>query len=71
LWYLADLNLFIYNGMLGWNSERLLAGRPGFDSQKEQDIFLFSTVQTGSGAHPASYPVVNWGSSPEGKATRG
>jgi hypothetical protein len=38
---------------------RLWAGRPGFDSWQGQQIFLFipHSVQTDSGAHPASYPM--------------
>jgi hypothetical protein len=35
------------------------------------DFSLLHSVQTDSGAHPFSYSVVNWGSSPEGKAARG
>jgi hypothetical protein len=38
----------------------------GVDSRQEQDFSLLHTVQTGSGAHPASYPmgtggVFSWG----------
>jgi hypothetical protein len=45
---------------MDWTTEEL-----GFDSRKGQDIFLFSTVvQTGSWAHPASYPMGTGGSSP-------
>jgi hypothetical protein len=29
----------------------------GFDSLQEQEIFLFSSVQTGSGALSSSYPI--------------
>jgi hypothetical protein len=36
-----------YKNMVG-------AGRLGSDSQQEQTIILFASVQTGSGAHPAS-----------------
>jgi hypothetical protein len=38
------------------------AGRPGFDSRQGQQIFyVLHSVQTGSGAHPASYPMVTGG----------
>jgi hypothetical protein len=37
---------------------RLRAERPDFDSRLSQEFFsLFHCVQTGSGAHPTSYPV--------------
>jgi hypothetical protein len=39
------------------------AGQPG-DSQYGQKIFLYSSVQTGSGAQPASYPMGNGDSFP-------
>jgi hypothetical protein len=35
----------------------LWAGRPGFDSRKGQEFSLLYGVQTGSEAHPASYPM--------------
>jgi hypothetical protein len=38
-------------------SDGLRARRPGFDSQKRQVFSLLHSVQTGSGAHPASYPM--------------
>jgi hypothetical protein len=41
----------------------------GFESRQGLGIFLFTTaVQTGSGAHPVSYPVGTRGSFPGGKA---
>jgi hypothetical protein len=33
-----------------------------------QDFCLFRVIQTGSGAHPASYPIGTGGSFPGGKA---
>jgi hypothetical protein len=30
------------------------AGWPGFDSWQEKDFFILHSIQTGSGAHPAS-----------------
>jgi hypothetical protein len=39
-------------------SDGLRAGRLGFDSRQGKDIILFSSVQTGSSAHPASYTMV-------------
>jgi hypothetical protein len=49
---------------------RLRAGRPGPIPGRgsEGDFFLRHRVQTGSGAHPASYPVGTGGSFLEGKA---
>jgi hypothetical protein len=51
---------------LGWFSrynDGLMTGWPGFD------FFLLLSVQTGSGAHPASYPMGTEGSSPGCKTT--
>jgi hypothetical protein len=50
------------------DSERLQAGRPGFDTQQGIDFSLLHNVQTGSGAHPASYPVGTAAYFPGGKA---
>jgi hypothetical protein len=38
-------------------SDELRAGRPGFDSRQGQDFSRLHNVQTGSGAHPATYPM--------------
>jgi hypothetical protein len=38
-------------------SDGLRAGRPGFDSRQRQNVSLLYSVQAGSGAHPASYPM--------------
>jgi hypothetical protein len=38
----------------------LKAGRPGIESRQGKP----QGVQTGSGAHPASYPMGSWGSPP-------
>jgi len=43
------------------------AERPGFDSPEWQGCFSRHRVQTGSGAHTASYPVGTCGSFPEVK----
>jgi hypothetical protein len=46
-----------------------VAGRPRFDSR--QGLGLFSIrhrVQTGTGTHPASYPMGSGGSYPEDEA---
>jgi hypothetical protein len=40
----------------GRYSDWLRAGRPGFDSRQGQDFYFYSG-HTGSGAHPASYPM--------------
>jgi hypothetical protein len=39
-----------------------------FESRKEQDFSTLHVIQTGSGAHPASYTVVNERSSSGCKA---
>jgi hypothetical protein len=41
-----------------------------FEFLYSQEFLLFHIVQTGSGAHPASYPVVTGGSYSVGKAAR-
>jgi hypothetical protein len=51
MYYIIGVKLNRYND---W----LQAGWPGFDSQQEQEIFLYSSVQTSSGALPASHPMV-------------
>jgi hypothetical protein len=57
-------NLFLYPliyvfglGYLSRYSDGLRAGRPGFNSWQGQDLSFLHCVQTGSEAHPASYPV--------------
>jgi hypothetical protein len=45
-----------WNGPVG-NSDGLWAGGPWFDSRQMQDFSLLHSVQTGSGAHPVSYPI--------------
>jgi hypothetical protein len=40
----------------------------GFESRQALEIFLFTRVQTGTGAHLASYPIGTRGSFPGGKA---
>jgi hypothetical protein len=45
-----------------WGLDGLQAGRPGLDSRQVQDVPLLHNVQTGSGAHPASYPMSAGGS---------
>jgi hypothetical protein len=44
-------------GSLSRYSYGLRAGRPGFDSRQEIDFSLLHSVQTGSGAQPASHPM--------------
>jgi hypothetical protein len=45
-------------GKLSCYTNVLRTGRPAFDSRQGQEIFLcFNSIQTGSGAHPASTPV--------------
>jgi hypothetical protein len=45
-----------------WRLDGLRAGQPGLDSRQGQDVSLLHNVQTGSGFHPASYPVNTGGS---------
>jgi hypothetical protein len=33
-----------------------------------EEFFLLHSAQTGSGAHPESYPMGTWGTFPKGKA---
>jgi hypothetical protein len=47
---------------MGWTTKE-----SGFDSQWGQEIFLMYNVQTGSGAHPATYTVGHGGCFPKGK----
>jgi hypothetical protein len=49
-------------------SDRLQAGQPGFDRGRDRRYFLRHSVQTGSGAHPASYVMGTGGSFPGSKA---
>jgi hypothetical protein len=45
-------------------------GRPEFDSRQELGFFFFRyRIQTGSGAHQASYPMGTGDTYPESKAT--
>jgi hypothetical protein len=52
-----------------WNND-LTKGVMKF-LRKEQFIFRRTTVQTGSGAHPASYPMGTGGPFPGGKGRPG
>jgi hypothetical protein len=49
-------------------SDCLRVGRPGFNSRQGYDFSIFYSVQTGSEAHSASYPMGRGGLSPGGKA---
>jgi hypothetical protein len=55
-------------GSLSRYSDGLRAGLPKFDSRQGQDFSLVHNIQTGSGAHPASYPLVKGVLYPGGKA---
>jgi hypothetical protein len=46
----------------------LRSRRPGFDSRQGKDFSVLQTVQTGSAAHPASYPMSTGGCIPGGKS---
>jgi hypothetical protein len=57
------------SGLLGQYIDGLGAGRPRFDSQQGQEFFsLLHSVQTGSWAHSAFYPMGTRGSFPWDKA---
>jgi hypothetical protein len=43
-------------------ASRRATGWTGLDSRQGQDVSLLHNVQTGSGAHPASYPMSTGGS---------
>jgi hypothetical protein len=43
--------------LCSWRLDGLRAGQPGWDSRQGQDVSLIHNVETGSGAHPGSYPV--------------
>jgi hypothetical protein len=47
-----------------WRLDGQRAGQPGLASRQGQDVSLLHTVQTGSGAHPTSYPMSTGGFSP-------
>jgi hypothetical protein len=47
----------------GWTTEK-----SEFESRERYEFCLLHVVQTGSGAHPASYSMGNWALSPRGKA---
>jgi hypothetical protein len=68
--YAYNLFLVVYRQRSRY-SDWLRAGRPRIrsSSQKEgQKFSLLHSVQTGSEAHPASYPMGTGGSFPGGKA---
>jgi hypothetical protein len=50
-----------------WCLDGLGAGQPGLNSRQGQDVSLLHNVQSGSGAHPAPYPMSTWGSFSGGK----
>jgi hypothetical protein len=55
--------LLLYSRERGWTTEG-----SEFESRQGQDFYLLNVVQTGSGAHPASYPMGTGSSFPGGKA---
>jgi hypothetical protein len=59
LWKRGDSAVGIATGLTTKGSE--------FESRWGQEFSLLHVVQTGSGAHPASYPMGTGGSFPEGK----
>jgi hypothetical protein len=59
---------FQESGWLSWYNDGLRAGRPEFESRQGQDFSPVHSVQTGPGAHPASYPMGTGGDLPGGNA---
>jgi hypothetical protein len=55
------------SGWLSRHSDRLQAGRPGFNS-RQGHFSLLHSVQTGTGAQATSYPTVAVGNFPEPEA---
>jgi hypothetical protein len=45
-----------------WRLDGQRSGQVGFDARQGKDVSLLHDVQTGSGAHPASYTVSTGGS---------
>jgi hypothetical protein len=41
----------------GKKKDGLRAEKQGFDSKQRQEFSILHSVQTGSGAHPASFPI--------------
>jgi hypothetical protein len=64
--YIISYHYFVFE--LSRYRDALQAGGPGFDSQQGQNCSLLHSVQTDSGAHPASYTIGIGGSFPAGKA---
>jgi hypothetical protein len=68
------LYLFIYLFILAQSVYRLATDwstkGSEFESRWGQEFSLLHVVQTGSGAHPVSYPMGPGGYFPGGKATR-
>jgi hypothetical protein len=44
-------------GYLSRYYDGLRSGQLEFDSGQKQDFYLLHSIQTGSGAHPAFYPM--------------
>jgi hypothetical protein len=63
----SSLLLLRMPGQLDRYSDRLQAGWLGFGSWQGQDFSLLHSINTGSRAHPASYPVGTVGSFLSGK----
>jgi hypothetical protein len=75
---LKEMTAYILFGLvavgIGRYSDWLQAGRPrgrSSESRKGRDFFPLHVVQTGSGAHPPSYPMGTGGFFPECKAAGG
>jgi hypothetical protein len=86
LWWCNDLchylmtcpqSCFWYNIYIKWSRDSSVGIMTGYrlDSlgsiPNSARLFLFSSVQTDSGAHTASYPMGTGGSFPKGKSGRG
>jgi hypothetical protein len=53
----AEIQRVFVNLHCPWRLDGLRVGQAGLDSRQSQDVSLLHNVQTGSGPHPASYPM--------------
>jgi hypothetical protein len=59
---LCSLHVLVHRTIIRWHPfTKFSCTEPGLDFWQGQDVSLFHNVQTGSGAHPASYPMSSGG----------
>jgi hypothetical protein len=61
----------VESGLLSRYSDELLVALPVFDYLQGKDVYLGHSVETGSGAHQASYPMDTGGDFPRRYSGRG